>query len=373
MGYRVLSDEAYQIVADEVVDAGSTTHVGEQHIKKGKIHIEVDPSAYGLIRRSLPRLELVDGNFVLLVGIPMLVEKRADTTGSMGGNIDVLFDVLPKSFKVLNSVVLSRYDLQIMNGTFQDVTDKVVMYRSQAEMAEKIARQLTYMYPERDGNDFEEDPHYSLFGGAFLTDAFVNKYGLKYHDSSIGDAPGRDDLDPDVLERIYGETVWEKVAENGFADIDRNHIPSSQEIGIELQKRAHAFFYQIGDHPETTRWWKSVLGKDRIVRMPYTQLQPYVEAAVIGLTEGVVDLQTIDDFLRESHQGIRRDDVNLIKKYVSHIPIGAQAALPNFNKIPLKGANFAMKGDLWPMDENPEKISSKEGGKPETKNEKMWL
>jgi hypothetical protein len=371
MGTRVLSDAAYRRVANKVKASGSTTHVGEQHIKKGTIHQMVDPSALGLVRRSLPRLELVDGVFVLSIGVPMLVERRLDTTGSMGGNIDVLFHVLPESYKILKQKVLSRYDIQIMNGTFQDVRDKIVAYRSQAEMGEKIAEQLTFMYPERDGNDFAEDPQYSLFGGAFLTSAFINQYGLKYYDFSIGDAPGRDLLDPDTLVRVYGSTVYEKVAENGF-QIKKNDLPTAQEIGAELSKRAHAFFLQIGDHPETTSYWKSVLGSDRVVKLPYTALLPYVEAVIMGLTEGILDLQTVEDFLRESKKGITRDDVALIKKYTSNIPIGAQAALPNFNKIPLKGAKFAQKRDLWPIAGVVNSTEPKPKGSA-PKKDKMWL
>ncbi len=375
MAKDVLSQVAYDRVKREVKAAGSVTHVGEQRLRRREgIHPLVDPKAYDLIRRSLPRFEQVGDYLLLPMGEPMLIEWRGDTTGSMGGNIDLMFEMLPIRYDLLNRRVLHRYDLQLLNGTFQDFTDKVVVYRSQAEMGEKIPQQLTYMFPERDGNDFEEDPQISLFGGAFLTAAAINRYGLKYYDSSLGDAPGRDVLDAAVLERVYGPSVWEKVALNGF-QIDKNNLPTAAEIGQELQKRAHSFFYQIGDHPQTTSYWKKVLGKDRVVKVPHMALYPYLEAVVIGLTEGVIDLQTIADFLREENPDINKTDVGLIKKYVSHIPIGAQAALPNFNKIPLLGAKFASKGDLWPIEAGATEDlgSDVDSLAPEDQKGEMWL
>lgn len=80
-----------------------------------------------------------------------------------------------------------------------------------------------------------------------------------------------------------------------------------------------------------------------------TRHLPYVEAAIIGLVEGVLELSTLATYLETA--GCSPSVAREIQRAVAGVPIGAQALLPNFNKIPGKGSLFTKKRDLWPVAE----------------------
>ena len=94
------------------------------------------------------------------------------------------------------------------------------------------------------------------------------------------------------------------------------------------------------------------------------ELAPQVQAVIIGLTEGTLDLKKVSEFLKRANVG--EVDIARIVRSVANIPIGAQAALPNFSKRPQKGDLFKEKTDLWPIDpsEAPQKKPGKAGAKP---------
>ncbi len=354
MGRRVLSTAAYTRVAKEAERAGSATFAGEERRQKGLgLHPLVDPSGgnlYDPIRRSISWLEPEGDDFILLRGVAMMEETRLDTTGSMGTNVKVAMDVLPGTYELLATgpaAVLGRYDVQMITSIFGDVCDDYILCRSQAEMDERIAEQMTLMVPEGQGYDAVEDPQYGLFGGAYLTKVSVNDYGLKYYDFTVSDAPGRHRLDAGNLVRGVGGSVVEKVAENGY-QINARNIPTTEEVVASLLERAHAFFLQVGNDRDVTSFWRRIYGgHERVIVIPEVRMLPYVKAAIIGLTEGVFDLQSVEKFLTSSN--VAQDSARLIALAVAGIPIGAQMSLPNFNEIPLRGARFAKKGDIWPI------------------------
>lgn len=349
MGRARFTRDAYAYTAEKVAGAGGdTSHAGRQRQREGKgIHPLVDPKGYDLIRKSLPRYtQREDGLWQLTVGEPMLFETRFDTTGSMGGNVKLAFDVLPESYDLV-SKVLQRYDLQLLNAIFGDVVDDVVLYRSQAEMAEKIAEQLTLMVPEAAGGDSEEDPEYGLFGGAYLTQAHINGYGLKYYDLTVTDAPTHGRIDHKNLVRVYGDAVYERVKENGHS-ISRQQLPDSGEIVAELLKHAHAFVLLVHPGGYTLSQWQGWYGKERVITTDSTRHLHYYQALIAGLTEGTLDLRSAVDFLWEN--GCGRDTARNLVRSVAHIPLGAQAMSQNFEKVPLAGSVFKEKTDLWPVD-----------------------
>lgn len=353
MGDRRPTREAYVGIEKKIATEGkgSTSYAGEQRRREGLgLHPLVDPAGYGLVRKSLPRyVDLPDGRLLLANGLPMLEETLLDTTGSMGRNVELAFRVLPTTYRLLTEgthPVLGRYDPQLISAIFGDVEDHTILHRSQAESDDKIAEQLTFMVPERAGGDVPEDPDYGLFGAAYLTDAFINRYGLSSYHTTVTDAPGRGRIDPKNLVRVFGETVFDKVRDNGF-QITEGDLPTTKEIVAELLKHAHAFVIQVGNARETARFWSDIYGVERVVVVDSTQLLPFVKAAIIGLTEGVLDLQSITAYLESV--GCSKTEARDITRAVAGIPIGAQAALPNFAKIPLKGSVFAKKQDLWPI------------------------
>lgn len=351
MGARVFSREAFVGVKERVARAGDdVSHAGRQHIHETKkLHPLVDPAEYGLVRRSLPRYtDLPNGRLQLVAGVPMLIETLLDTTGSMGENVRLAFDSLPTLYSLLTEgshAVLGRYDPQVLNAIFGDVQDRFAFARTQAEMCERIAEQLTLMVPESAGGDAPEDPEYGLFGAAFLTEAAINDYGLKSYHFTVTDAPTHGRIDKSNLVRVFGETVFDTVAANRHS-ISQNDLPRTKQIVDKLKERAHAFLICVRES-SSARYWSEIYGADHMVVIDSTRHLPYVEAAIIGLVEGVLELSTLATYLETA--GCSPSVAREIQRAVAGVPIGAQALLPNFGKIPGKGSVFTKKRDLWPV------------------------
>lgn len=350
MGERRFSRDTFSGFRERVDSAGGdTSYAGRQHIHETKkLHPLVDPAGYSLVRKALPRyVELSDGRLQLAAGVPMLVETLLDTTGSMGGNVTLAFNALPTLYGLLTEgahAVLGRYDPQILNAIFGDTQDRFILARTQAEMDEKIPEQLTLMVPEGAGGDEPEDPEYGLFGAAFLTDAAINDYGLKSYHFTVTDATSHGRIDKSELVRVFGDTVFETVKENGH-DLDEKSLPFTDDIVAVLKKQAHAFMILVGNRAH--RYWLPMYGNEHVVVIDSTEHLPYVEAAIIGLVEGVLDLQSLPGFLEGA--GCRSMAARAIQRAVAGIPIGAQIRFENFSKIPTKGTVFAKKRDLWPV------------------------
>jgi hypothetical protein len=355
----VFTREAFTKASEEHVPKGgpATGRAEQEAHATGKLNPLVDPQGFGVIRRSLPRfVQNESGLWELTNGVPMPMETRVDTTGSMGDNVDIAIRVLPHAFEHCSSV-LPGYDLQVATGIFGDVQDNFVLCRPQFEMeAEKIVPQLTLMVPERDGGDSDEDPHYGLFGGAYLTATYIEKIGLKGYDFTASDARARDRLDESQLRRIFGEEVFAKVAENGHK-LNRNDLPNTVEVVQDLLKRAHAFFLQVGSNSSTSQFWHKVFGPKRIITLPDTELMPQVQATIIGLTEGTLELKKVPEFLK--HANVSERWAQEIARSVANIPIGAQVALPNFSKRPKIGDLYKEKTDIWPVDPSMVKVSER--------------
>ncbi len=328
---------------------GPVTRKAEQKARStGKLHPLVDPAEYGVIRPSRKRLELQDsGLFELTVGTPMPVETRVDTTGSMGGNVDVALRVLPDAYELCSSA-LPGYDVHMSTGIFGDVGDNFPLCRPQFEaVADKIVHQMTLMVPERAGGDKPEDPHYGLFGAAYLTKFYINRIGLKSYDFTVSDAPARDRLSVNQLTRIFGKDVFDLVAENGF-QIDKNDLPTTQEVVQDLLDRAHAFFLQVGHNQVANRFWTDVYGEDRVIWLPTTELLPQVQAVIIGLTEGTFGLSEAEDFLASNN--LKSGDIQNIMESIANIPLAVQQQAEYYDRVPVAGDLFREKLDLWPVD-----------------------
>lgn len=357
MGYRSFSRDAFAGTQAKVdATGGDTTSAGREEMNRtGKLHPLVDPAGFGLIRKSWPRyVELPDGRFHNVAGIPMLFESLLDTTGSMCKNVKLAFNSLPKLYDLLTSgevPVLGRYDPQIINSIFGDAVDDFILARAQAEMDEKIAEQLTLMVAPNGGGGGNggEDPEYGFFAAAYLTDAFITRYGLKPYHMTVTDEPSHGYIDMKGLVRVFGDEVLDKVIENGYS-IDSKNLPDTAELVSNLKKRAHAFMISVGGNNATywTQYWTQYYGAERVVVVDSTANLAYVQAALIGLSEGVLDLQSLPGYLRDF--GCNEREARDIQRAVAGIPIGAQCALANFDKIPEKGMVFAQKHDLWPIE-----------------------
>jgi hypothetical protein len=354
MGRSTFTRSAYDSASSKhVPKKGPITRAAQERIKQtGKLDPLVDPAEFGVIRRSLLRFEeQPSGLFELTIGCSMPIETRLDTTGSMGDYVDRAYKVLPDLYD-LCSQMLPGYDVHVAIGIFGDCIDKFVLCRPQYEMlAEKIVHQLTLMNPERGGGgNGGEDPHYGIFGSAYLTAAYINRIGLKRYDFTISDEPARYDLRENQLIRIFGDAVFDKVKANGFS-VDRNDLPSTKEVVQDLLKQAHAFFLEVADGygwGGAHEFWTEIYGPERVIVLPEIEMLPQVQAIIIGLTEGTLSLDQVPNFLAEFK--VRSVVVDHIQESVANIPIGAQAVLRDGVQVPQKGDLYRDKGDLWPID-----------------------
>ncbi len=346
MGRGTFTEAVYRSSRAALAPEGTkATLRGEQTVRKtGKLDPLVDPAEFGVVRPSRIRLEeRKQGGFEVTVGAPVPIEYRLDTTGSMGDNVDRALAALP-NICGLASAVLPGRDPFYCASIFGDIVDQFVLCRGQFEAeAEKMVNQLTLMHPEGSGGDDPEDPHYGLFGAAYLSRLWLQLAGLRSYDFTITDAPAHDRLNITALKRIFGDTVMEKVRENGH-QITAKDLPTNGELVKDLLRRSHAFVLTVGSYSDG--FWRRLFGKDHVVSLPEIEYVPHVMATVIGLTEGTLDLQSAVDFLTKNN--LNKSNARRIVELVSHIPIGAQRSLQNFDRLPKKGDIFAKKTDLWP-------------------------
>jgi hypothetical protein len=364
VGKHTFSQDAYLSVRKSATHGGSTraTFAAEERHRKGQgMDPLVDPKGpehLGPVRRSLPRFDKQGDLWLLTCGIPMAEETLLDTTGSMGHNVDLAFQALPKSYEMLTSgknPILGRYDVQIATGIFNDVEDTLydgtpVLCRSQFEMDEKIAEQMTHLVPGRGGKgNGKEDPQFGLFGAAYLTEAAINRYGLRYYHFTVSDEPIVETIDFRWLQKIYGDNILERLEENGHKFTSKS-IPDTATTVEYLQTKAHAFFLQVNDRRSVTDQWSDLYGEDHFIKLPEdgTENLHAYKAVVIGLTEGCLTLGSAKKFLVE--HGISAGTADRIVRAVAHIPLGVQALCENFNRLPKSGDLFKKKTDLWPVD-----------------------
>jgi hypothetical protein len=363
------AETTFRSTASEAKVRGSVTFAGEQRARQGKgLDPLVDPSKYDVVRISNNLLVPKGDQFVLEFGVAMPVESDPDTTGSMGQNVELVFGALPKVQKLLvqgNGAVLRRYHTQIATGVIQDQVDKFPYQRSQFEPDNEVERQMGLLVPEKGGGDPEEDYQIGLFAAAYLTKASITAYGLRGYYFPLGDEIGRDRLDREVLQQVFGPSVFEKA----FGPKAPKDLPSTKEVAEQLLKYWHPFFLQVGASSHTTKWWREVLGKDRVIILPRTEDVAEVQATIIGLTEGTLDLQSVPDFLAQVR--LSRERAAAVAEAVRGIPIGLQKTLPNFDRIPMAGAIFANRDDIWPIGaKEAKKPGSGKTGKPPAKSGK---
>lgn len=334
------------------------TEAAERQVRvTGKLRPSVDPSQ-DVVRRSLMRFDpTADGHWIVTVGVPMPVESEVDTTGSMGNNVDIAMRNLPDTYE-LAAEMLPGYDPQLALGIFDDEVDQFILQRPQFEMtAEKIVGYLKDMAPGRDGGDAAEDPQYGLFAAAYLSDAYINRIGLKGYHFCISDATAHDRFSMENLVRVFGADVLERANENIKQHYSENRritpamIPglTIKAVVQDLLKLSHAFFIQVKSYGIVRSFWENIYGRDRVITIKTTDYLPQVQAAIIGLTEGTLTLSDTGSWLRQ--HDVPDYTIQDLVDQLARIPLGAQANLRAKLEHPLPKAGdiFAQKTDLWPM------------------------
>ncbi len=351
----VFTRDAYESSRSTHTTKGkSSTFRGEETVRTtGKLDPLVDPAGpvYGLVRPSRMRFEPIAGDlFMVANGAPGTMEYRLDTTGSMGTNVERALSALPQICGLTATIMPGR-DPFFCASIFADLEDKFVLCRGQFEvLADRMVNQLTLMHPEGGGKGNNgEDPEYGLFAGAYLTDAYLHRIGLKSMDFTITDEPMHEWLHAHGLKRVFGTDVFDKLKEIGY-DFSESNLPSNGEIVQDLLNKAHAFVFLINTERRNLldQHWQELYGKDRVILLPNIDYVPHAMAAITGLTEGTLDLQSVKDFLIDTE--IDKNEAHRLVDSIAHIPLGAQCALPNYSKLPKQGDIFRTKEDLWAMD-----------------------
>ena len=346
MGHQTFSTTSYNRARHDygiTNNTGVTRKAEEQARRSGRLSAIVDP-AVEPIRRSMIRLNPYQHKqWITTIGCPMDIEVSCDTTGSMGGEVDTEMAVLPDLYGEV-AKVLPGYDPQLCLGIFGDCEDPFVMCRPQFEMeAPKIVNYLKEMAPQRGGcGNGGEDPQYAMFARAYLTDAYTNRIGLKGYHFIVTDEPCHEQLKRSEVERIFGENIFK----DELKHLDRE-FPTMENMVRELKRKTHQFILVLSDYTySAVNRWESLCGEGCVIMIESTHQLPAVVSAIIGLTEGTLDIGNLGQHLGE-HRSAK-----LIQQ-LSRIELGAQAKLRHQlpYPVPQKGDIFASKGDIWPLQE----------------------
>ena len=340
MGRETFSVESYRTARRDygVTHDSDVTRKAEQRARDtGHLSEVVDPGVNPM-RFSKIRLNPHQKKWVATIGCPMDIEVSCDTTGSMGGEVDTEMAVLPDLYGAV-AKVLPGYDPQLCLGIFGDVQDRFVMCRPQFEMeAPKIVNYLKEMAPQRDGGDSPEDPQYAMFARAYLTDAYTNRIGLKGYHFVVTDATCHSSLNKEQIQRIFGKDIFESELKN------MSRAPSVKKVVEDLKGKAHQFILIVGDTSDyAVDFWRDLCGENSVICINSTKQLPEVISAIIGLTEGTLDVTELNAHFKNYYK--------FLIQQLSKIDIGAQAklrhALPH--PVPKAGDIFAKKDDLWPI------------------------
>lgn len=344
MGARPFSRDEYVEARRKygVTHSKDVTREAERHAQTtGRLSEIVDP-AIGPMRYSKIRLNPHQKKWIVTMGCPMDIEVSCDTTGSMGKEVDTEMEILPNLYEAV-AKVLPGYDPQLCLGIFGDVCDKFVMCRPQFEMeAEKIVRYLKEMAPQRKGGDAPEDPQYAMLARAYLTNAYTNRIGLKGYHFIVTDADCHESINRSQIQRIFGEDIFETELKN-MAD-----TPTLKKVVEDLKEKTHQFVLVVSDNyygNSAAGFWSRLCGEKSVIDIDSTKQLPEVISAIIGLTEGTVDMVELEQQLRKS--GVSTSTI----VQLSNIDIGAQVRLRRRlpHPVPKVGDIFLHKEDLWPI------------------------
>ncbi len=343
MGRQTFSVDSYRQARHDygVTQSSNVTRVAEERARNtGHLSEIVDP-AINPIRFSKIRLNPHQKKWIATIGCPMDIEVSCDTTGSMGGEVDTEMAILPDMYDAV-SKVLPGYDPQLCLGIFGDCGDPFVMCRPQFEMeAPKIVKYLKEMAPQRKGQgNHGEDPQYAMFGRAYLTDAYTNKIGLKGYHFVVTDEPCHTHLRKSEIERIYGEDIFKNELKGM-----RDEIPSIESMVEELKRKTHQFVLVLNNYyyGDTLDVWRDLCGSKSVIEIESTRQLPDVISAIIGLTEGTIDIAELSEHIGYGN--------NHLINQLSNIDIGAQAKLRHkmLHPVPKAGDIFKKKTDIWPI------------------------
>lgn len=239
-----------------------------------------------------------------------------DVTGSMGGIPRVLQQKLPD----LHGLTMRKGYVehpQILFGAVGDAyTDRVPLQIGQFESDNRRDEDLESLFLEGNGggqvHETYELPLYYLARHTRI-DCF-DKRGEKGFLFTMGD-----EMPYDLVSRSH---VADHIGDGLEADI------STRDIVAEVRRRYHYFHIVItsghhGSDPHVQDTWRKLLG-EQVLLLDNPELVCETIALAIGLTEGVVDLSTGADHLREAGASSRA--ITSVSSALARVPKGSAVA-----------------------------------------------
>lgn len=322
----------------------------DEEILDEKINPAIKP-----MRRAEIHLEPHRQQWGVAVGCPLDIEICYDSTASMGEYPSNMWNF---DRYYLNGwsqkTIWPGYAPLFCLDSFGDCGDQIVLRRTQFTNS---ARELRFyadkiMPKQRGGLDNAgEDPQYAMFARAYLTDTYANRIGLKGYHFIVTDEPCHNQLRRQEIMRIFGDDIFE----NELREM-RDHIPSMKEMVRELKRKTHQFVLVLRSYryPDTLEQWRRLCGGQSVIVIDDLTDVNSVIVAIIGLTEGTLDVAGLRGSLNGLLWGVK-GKIDLAKQ-LTKIDIGAQARLRHMlpRPMPKAGDIFARKDDLWPI--RPEEI-----------------
>jgi hypothetical protein len=333
----------------------SVSNLGREHVRKtGKLHPLVNPATRGATRESRSRLvEQDDHTWLLPVGVALPILTNFDGTGSMTVNIQYAFDSSAEFHELLAGEqvpLAARYHLQVATSAVQDVDDPHPLCLSEFESGNEFVEQHQLLFPDNQGHDRGAEYQILLYVAGCRMTCDIHRYGLKGHLHVIGDEKGH---------RLRRSDV------RSVLGIDLETELEVEEVGMRASEKWHTFYFQVDNRGQflshATDWWRRAVGRDHILKMGSARYVAYWQAAVIGLTEGTLELERLSDYLTDVARLADKSEIKRIVEGVGHIPIGAQTKLPNFGRLPLAGSVFADREDLWPIGQEAPETAGGQG------------
>ena len=177
-----------------------------------------------------------------------------------------------------------------------------------------------------------------------MTDTYVNRIGLKGYHFVITDEPCHEQLSKSEVKRIFGENILKEELKH----LD-NEFPTVEDMVQELKRKTHQFVLILNDYNyhDTVSRWKDLCGEKSVIMIDSTRQLPEVISAIIGLTEGTLDIGDLMIILAVTTLIWSVSFLRLIltrrHDYVMRCHI-----------LSLRRVTFCQKGDLWPILARPD-------------------
>ncbi len=326
-----------------------SARTGNQTALGGNMNLAVNPMCNRLIQNPNPCIikDRSSGFWKMVNLLPMLIETRIGLSEELNVEEDQL---VPLFLEFRNHCVslVTDYELQQSFGLIDNSSEQVCSNSNSERLTNKISKDLVCLTLGPQMTCRLDDICYGLFGSAFITNSAIGLYSLKPYDFMVTDYWARRNLDCNRIIELYGNEMYRSIKSSEQSVVEAGVIRSKNVVD-RLKERSHAFLIQIGKGAFVESSWIELYGDDRVVVIDRISQLPYVQALIIGLTEGSLKLSSAADFLNHCGLGVQ-ESIDLVKA-VSGVQIKGQARLREkmTRQLPQIGDLFGSSSEIWPI------------------------